>query len=109
MDSLGIHQYSIRSILQMLHNFRLRISRGELQTESNVHFFSSDFITKLKDDGPEAVSSIVADKQINVFEKKLMFMPINDDNHWSLCVVVNPGLIANSFDETISDDEEHSL
>ena len=77
----------------MLHNFRLRISMGELQSESNVHFFSADFMTKLIDEGPDAVSSWVEEKNINVFEKKLIFMPINADNHWSLCVVVNPGLI----------------
>lgn len=28
---------------------------------------------------------------INIFEKKLVFIPIHGDNHWSLCVVVNPG------------------
>jgi Ulp1 family protease len=30
---------------------------------------------------------------INIFEKKLLFIPINGDHHWSLCVIVNPGAV----------------
>ena len=44
-------------------------------------------------------------KKINVFEKKLIFIPINANLHWSLCVVVNPGLIANSFTECLPHQE----
>jgi len=85
------------------------INRGESQqTNSSVHFFTSHFMTTLKDDGPESVSSWTAKKNINVFEKKLIFIPVNADLHWSLCVVVNPGLIANSYDNDISSREEHS-
>lgn len=44
-------------------------------------------------------------RKIPVFEKKFIFVPVNGDLHWSLCVVVNPGLIlkAHEYDET---DEE---
>lgn len=75
-----------------------RISRGESnQPRSKVHFFTSHFMTTLKDKGVDAVASWTVNKKINVFEKKLIFIPVNADLHWSLCVVVNPGLIANSF------------
>ena len=30
-------------------------------------------------------------KRINIFEKDLVFIPINEDLHWSLAVIVNPG------------------
>lgn len=71
-----------------------------------MHFFSSEFMTTLKDDGPEAVSSWTLNT--TVFQKKLIFIPITADHH-SLCVVVNPGLIANNYDQELDENEEHSL
>ena len=86
-----------------------RISRGEPnQPDSKVHFFTSHFMTTLKEDGPDAVASWTAKKKINIFEKKLIFIPVHADNHWSLCVVVNPGLILNIYDENIAEDKEHA-
>ncbi len=115
ISSCVIYVHSVPSIPHTflslpLTSWPCRIGRGESQLpSSNVHFFTSHFMTTLKDDGPEAVASWTAKKNINVFEKKLIFIPVNADLHWSLCVVVNPGLIANSFDTDISEDEEHSL
>ena len=86
-----------------------RISRGEANNPaSNVHFFTSYFMTTLKDDGPEAFASWTANKNINVFQKKLVFIPVNADLHWSLWVVVNPGLIANCYDVDVAETEEHA-
>jgi len=62
-------------------------------------------MSTLKSEGLEAVASWTVNKKINVFEKKLIFIPINANLHWSLCVVVNPGLIANSFTEGSPDQE----
>ena len=45
-------------------------------------------------------------RKINIFEKKFIFIPINDYLHWSLCVVVNPGKIENAFEEEENDDYE---
>jgi Ulp1 family protease len=60
-----------------------------------VHFFTSHFLSTLEDDGPEGVASWTRNKKkiIDVFEKKFIFVPVNSDLHWSLCVVVNPGHI----------------
>ena len=58
-------------------------------------------MSKLKDSGVDAILSWT--KSVNVFEKKLIFVPVHADEHWSLCVIVNPGLIGNS------ESEEHSL
>ena len=66
-------------------------------------------MTTLKEKGPEAIASWTEKKNINVFEKKLVFIPVNADLHWSLCVVVNPGLIANNLDSDVDPTEEHAL
>ena len=93
----------------LLFSWLYRISRGEANNpDSNVHFFTSHFMTTLKNDGPESVASWTSKKNINVFQKKLIFIPVNADLHWSLCVVVNPGLIANCFDEDVAETEEHA-
>lgn len=55
-------------------------------------------MSTLASDGAKAVSSWTAKKRIDIFEKKLIFVPVNSDLHWSLCVVVNPGFIANNSD-----------
>eukprot|EP00531_Pseudo-nitzschia_arenysensis_P017418 CAMPEP_0116119764 /NCGR_PEP_ID=MMETSP0329-20121206/2819_1 /TAXON_ID=697910 /ORGANISM="Pseudo-nitzschia arenysensis, Strain B593" /LENGTH=1105 /DNA_ID=CAMNT_0003613495 /DNA_START=267 /DNA_END=3584 /DNA_ORIENTATION=+ len=70
---------------------------------SNVHFFTSHFYTTLASDGVEGVKSWTAKKNIDIFDKKLIFIPINKTLHWSLCVVVNPGSI-----QTQSEDDEDS-
>jgi hypothetical protein len=62
-------------------------------------------MSTLKKDGHKAVASWTVKKKINVFEKKLIFIPIYADHHWSLCVVVNPGLIENSFTDGSPDQE----
>ena len=101
----------------MLCAVLVRISRGvSKKRDSDVHFFTSHFMTTLKDKGIKAVSSWTANKNINVFKKRLIFIPVNENLHWSLCVVVNPGLIANNYDriaekhdEGLQDSEECSL
>ena len=46
-----------------------------------------------------------------MFDKKFIFVPVNSDLHWSLCVVVNPGQIvhaihdADNFSDTDEDKE----
>ena len=75
-----------------------RISRNEDKSSSRFHFFTSHFYSTLvkKTAGPKQVMSWTAKKKINIFEKKFIFIPINKDLHWSLCVVVNPGAIENA-------------
>jgi Ulp1 family protease len=76
-----------------------RISGAPNNPDSDVHIFTSHFMSTLSSDGAKAVSSWTAKKKINIFEKKLIFVPVNSDLHWSLCVVVNPGSIANNSEE----------
>jgi Ulp1 family protease len=62
-------------------------------------------MTTLRDEGIKAVASWTVNKSINVFEKKMIFFPINKAQHWTLCVVVNPGLVANRNTEGGLDQE----
>lgn len=64
--------------------------------DSKVHFFTSHFFSTLESDGPEAVASWTRRKKINIFSKKLIFVPIAKQFHWSLCVVVNPGALVDA-------------
>lgn len=61
-----------------------------------LHVFSSHFYTTLSEEGPGAVQSWTARKNIDIFSKRFIFVPINKSLHWSLCVVVNPGNIVGS-------------
>jgi sentrin-specific protease 7 len=64
-----------------------------------VHCFSSHFFTTLVDEGPVGVRKWTERKSINIFDKKFVFMPINEALHWSLCVVVHPGSIVNDAED----------
>ena len=81
-------------------SFLCRISWGENKQCTGFHFFTSHFYTTLANDGPSAVESWTAKKGIDIFEKKFIFIPINKDLHWSLCVIVNPGLILSALNQT---------
>ena len=95
----------------------VRMCRHEAQKrDPDVHAFTSHFMSTLKSDGVQAVASWTKNKNINVFTKRLLFLPVNADLHWSLCVVVNPGLIgsnhariANQHDEDSQHVQEHAL
>jgi Ulp1 family protease len=71
-----------------------------------MHFFTSHFFTTLVNEGPEGVSSWTTKREIKIFEKKFIFIPINERLHWSLCVVVNPGKIRNRFRQDKLDDDQ---
>lgn len=77
----------------------VRIRRHEDIDASDIHFFTSHFYTTLLNEGAEAVMSWTSRKKLDIFQKKFIFIPINKDLHWSLCVVVNPGAAENSFEE----------
>ena len=85
-----------------------RIWRNDDPENSVVHFFTSHFFAMLDDEGPLAVSSWIAKKNIDIFQKRFIFIPINEGRMWSLCVVVNPGSIENEFkdEEDQSDDQD---
>jgi hypothetical protein len=69
------------------------ITRMEFRVDSSVHVFSTHFYTKLEDEGVNEVLSWTANRGINVFTKKFIYVPIHRNQHWSLMVIINPGLI----------------
>ena len=87
-----------------------RISRGETNgPDSDIHIFTTHFMNTLKKDGPESVAYWTVNTKTNVFKKRLIFLPINADVHWSLCLVVNPGLIAINYAQNMDNTEESVL
>ena len=69
------------------------ITRMEFRVDSCVHVFSTHFYTKLEDEGVNEVLSWTTNRGINVFTKKFIYVPIHRNQHWSLMVIINPGLI----------------
>lgn len=62
-----------------------RVRRSDLAFE--VHCFSSLFFEKLAREGFSGVERWCV--HLNVFGKKMIFVPVCEKKHWSLCVVVN--------------------
>jgi Ulp1 family protease len=54
---------------------------------------TTHFYTKLISEGYDSVAHWTANRGINVLEKKMILIPINKQNHWSLCAVINAGYI----------------
>ena len=65
------------------------IQRKELPNESHVHIFSTHFYTELAREGYDGGPRWTAKKGINIFQKKLILIPINIMKDWSLCAVIN--------------------
>jgi Ulp1 protease family, C-terminal catalytic domain len=77
----------------ILIDFWMRwISRSE-KVNTTVFFFTAQFYTELAARSPEAMTKWLKRKGINLFEKKLLFIPIHAELHWTLAVIVNPGHI----------------
>ena len=69
------------------------IMRHEVMKESNVLPMTTYFYSSLiKENGLQEVRRWLW--KVDVFEKKNIFVPIHDALHWSLCVIVNPGYVA---------------
>ena len=72
----------------VLNLWMLLITRAQ---PSDVHVVSSHFFTKLCLQGPKEVESW--SKKIDVFQKRIVIIPINKNFHWSLCVLINPAAL----------------
>ncbi len=83
------------------------IQRKELPNKSLVHIFSH-FFTKLANGGYDAIAHWTTNRGINMFQKKLILIPVNIHKHWSLCAVINHCFWSNknafgSFSSTCAD------
>jgi len=101
----------IKDIIEIRSSDRDRLAPGEFLNDSIIdlwlrfissnnnnstcHFFTSHFYTMLKGKGPESVRKWSTAKNLDVFSKRFVFVPVNESLHWSLAVVVNPGALVN--------------
>ena len=90
--SISVKQSCLTSIF--LFN---RITTNRSQLSSITYAFSSQFFTALDQDIVN-VESWMINNDTNVFKMKFIFIPINTSGHWSLCVVLNAGLILSRID-----------
>lgn len=57
-------------------------------------FLPSRFFDDLERRGPEAVLELTSN--IDIFSKEMVFIPIPKDSHWSLLVLIQPGVVKHS-------------
>jgi Ulp1 family protease len=65
----------------------------QFQPDSFIYVFSTHFYTKLEDKSVNSVLSWTANKRIDVFSKKFIYVPTHKNQHLSLMVVINAGMI----------------
>ena len=68
-----------------------------------THYFSTHFYSMLCEQGPQGVQRWTAKRGIDIFKKRLIFVPVNKALHWSLTVIGNPGAIESHLD-VVGDD-----
>jgi Ulp1 family protease len=73
------------------------ITRNESEKDSVIYLFSTQFYTKMTEvDGIKTVTAWTTKKDLDVFTKKMLFLPIHKDFHWSLCIICNAGNVNSS-------------
>ena len=83
--------------------------------QKDVLFLNSFFFSQLKEGGPDSVANFTSGKKtknakkIDVFAKRLVFIIINADLHWSLVVLVNPGQVFDNKRKEKSDKVDASF
>ena len=82
---------------------KIDIEECALERRDKVHAFNCFFIPRLKETKNEFSSIARWTKKLNLWMKDFIFIPINEDNHWSLIVVVRPYLCLTH--QAISDSE----
>ena len=99
-------------------NFHLAYLAQEKLSDDNkkdVHIFSTHFYTKLsnvpkkkkgestnKSRGERAYERVQSwTKKIDLFSKKLVIVPICEDNHWYVLLICNPGCVDSPPDERL--------
>ena len=88
-----------------------RVFRRENNAESNIHCFNVHFCGKLIREGHKGVAHFTSkphkkkEGPLDIFRMKLLFLPYVHEEHYSLTVVVNPGLIGNYYNGSKGDAE----
>jgi Ulp1 family protease len=82
------------------------ISRKESSSQSAVNFFTAHFYSTLVRDGVDGVSKWTTKKGIDIFSKKVIFIPVNLDSHWSLKAIFSPLMVSVVVDVDDLDPDE---
>ena len=72
----------------------LWISRKEANEEPHIMFFNTQLYSTILLAGASCVVNWNEKRGVDIFTKRILVIPVNKDNHWSLCAVYNAGLIA---------------
>ncbi|KAF8826238.1 hypothetical protein HHX47_DHR5000213 [Lentinula edodes] len=90
------HQYLNNTVIE----FGLQLWHHELAMENpelaqQIHIFNSFFYSKLNKDSIQAGYENVRrwTSKFDIFEKKFVIVPINENQHWCLAIVYQPGLV----------------
>jgi hypothetical protein len=70
------------------------ITRKEANEELYIMFFNTQFYSAILLTGVSCVIKWNEKRGVDIFAKKILVIPVNRDNHWSLCAVCNTGQIA---------------
>jgi sentrin-specific protease 7 len=63
----------------------------EQSYKDKVHIFSTQFYPLLKKDPERAAQRVPLPSKTKIFEKDFLFIPVNENAHWTLFVVCYPG------------------
>ena len=74
---------------------------------SKTQTFTSHFLSRLRDQGVSSVQAWIVKLNMDLFSKDMILMPIHEDNHWSLFVLLNPAKINVNYDG--DENEEQAL
>ena len=58
--------------------------------------FTSQLYSKLEENNDNKNGVMKWSRNKDIFNKKIVFIPIEKGLHWVLCVVINPGMIHNN-------------
>ena len=76
---------------------------------SSTHIFNTNLYTCLSQKSLSDNDLLKWTKHINLFKKRIIFIPIQEGIHWSLCVVINPGKIKNNANSNPEDEISYIL
>ena len=75
----------------------IRIKRKEQHlSQSNTQMFTSQLYSKLEENNDNENGVMRWSRRKDIFNKKIVFIPIEKGLHWVLCIVINPGMIHNN-------------
>ena len=87
-----------------LIDLQIKLDIAESELKDQVYAFSCLFIPKLTEQKSYNYSLVARwTNKVNLWSKDFVFIPINEDIHWSLITVVRPGLCLSS--DPINDDD----